>query len=189
MTRRAGYVLVGGQSSRMGRDKALLPYGDATLVEHVAARVAAAAGSATLVGPPEPYRALGYPVIADRHSGAGPAAGIEAALRSSPAEWNLVVACDMPAVPVEFLEELLQTAERAGARCLVPVSRNGRLEPLCAVWRRGCEDEIEALLNRGVRKMSEIVTALAPATFPADNEEWFENVNTPADWSRHERSI
>ena len=184
MERRAGFVLVGGHSSRMGRDKSLLPYGESTLVEHVAAAVKAAAGSVTLVGPAEPYRALGYPVIPDRHTGAGPAAGIEAALRASPAEWNLVVACDMPSVRADFLKELLDAAEQAGAQCLIPVSRTGQPEPLCAVWRRGCEDEIEALLRRGVRKMSEIVEALAPRFYPAGDGDWCENLNTPADWAR-----
>ncbi len=105
--KRAGFVLAGGSSSRMGRDKALLRYGSATLIQHVAERVATAVGSATLVGSPARYARLGYPVVPDNFLDGGPLAGIQAALAASAADWNLVVACDMPGVTVEFLEGLL----------------------------------------------------------------------------------
>ena len=63
-------MLAGGESSRMGRDKALLPFHGGVLAGHVAATVAAAAGSAILIGNPEKYGHLGYPVIPDRSPGA-----------------------------------------------------------------------------------------------------------------------
>ena len=66
---RAGFVLVGGASSRMGSDKASLPFRGGALVEHVAAAVAEAAGNVTLVGPPERYRDLGLRIIPDRYPG------------------------------------------------------------------------------------------------------------------------
>src|SRR5205814_2477042 len=66
--KRAGFVLVGGKSSRMGRDKALLPFQGSTLLEHIALHVAAAAGSVTLIGEPDKYRRLGFPVLTDNRS-------------------------------------------------------------------------------------------------------------------------
>ena len=60
---RAGFVLAGGASSRMGRDKALLPFEGRTLLQHVAGLVGRAAGSVTVVAPQERYPDLGLAVI------------------------------------------------------------------------------------------------------------------------------
>ncbi|HOQ46706.1 MAG TPA: molybdenum cofactor guanylyltransferase [Bryobacteraceae bacterium] len=182
---RAGFVLVGGKSSRMGRDKALLPYGGASLAEHIAARVKTAAGSATLVGNPGLFGDLRYPEIPDVRPNCGPLGGIEAALRHSPARWNLIVACDMPSLTVEFLTRLLEEAEARGSRCLVPVSPGGRPEPLCAVWDRGCLDTVSRLLDSGVRKMTEALDAVGAVYEPQVEPAWFENLNTPDELARH----
>ena len=182
---RAGFVLVGGNSARMGRDKALLPYGGATLAEHVAARVRAAAGSVALVGDSERYRALCLPVTPDLHPGRGPLAGIQAALQASNARWNLIVACDMPALTTEFLLSLLDRAEACRAPCLAPVSPAGRPEPLCAVWGRDCLAAVGAALRRNVRKMTEALEAVRALYWPVAEAAWFENLNTPRDWAGH----
>jgi len=73
---RAGYVLVGGRSSRMGRDKALLPFRGEPLACSVARQVELAAGSVVMVGDPDLYGSLRYPVIPDAFPGEGPLSGI-----------------------------------------------------------------------------------------------------------------
>lgn len=181
----AGFVLVGGSSSRMGRDKALLPYRRMTLARHVAARVEAAAGSVVLVGPPARYAALGHPVIPDGFPDCGPLAGIQAALAASGADWNLVVACDLPALGADFLADLLEAAASSGASGLLPVSPAGRPEPLCAVYRRDLARPLTLALQRGVRGVSEALAALPVARWPVAEPQWFENLNTPEDWARH----
>jgi molybdopterin-guanine dinucleotide biosynthesis protein A len=186
--KRAGFVLAGGASSRMGRDKALLPYGRATLIEHVAAQVAAAAGSAALVGPPARYARLGYPVIPDCFRGGGPLAGIQAALAASPAQWNLVVACDMPGVTAEFLQELLAAAEASGAEALVPQWPRGWVEPLCAVYRRELAAPLREALRRGERKAAAALAALRVAWWPIREPSYFENLNTPRQWARRRQA-
>jgi molybdopterin-guanine dinucleotide biosynthesis protein A len=182
--KRAGFVLAGGSSSRMGLDKALLRYGSTTLIQHVAARVAAAAGSASLVGSPARYRHLGYPVIPDNFADGGPVAGIQAALAASAADWNLVVACDMPAVTVEFLEVLLATAERSGAEALIPRWPRGWLEPLCAVYRRELAGPLAEALRQGVRKAAAALASLRVAYWPITEPGYFANLNTPRQWAR-----
>lgn len=186
--KRAGFVLAGGSSSRMGRDKALLRYGSVTLVERVAARVAAAAGTVTLVGPPARYCHLGYPVLADNFPGGGPLAGIQAALAASQAEWNLVVACDMPEVTAELLKKLLTAAETSRAEVLVPRWPRGWLEPLCAVYRRELADPLLAALRQGERKVTAALDGLRVAYWPIREPRFFENLNTPRQWARRRQA-
>src|SRR5205807_1738795 len=116
----AGFVLAGGRSSRMGRDKALLPYKSGTLMEHVAEQVLRAAGNVALIGNPSSYEHLGYPVYADRMPNNGPLGGIYTALSVSKADWNLIVACDLPRISVTQLRQVLEAANDA-AECIVPV--------------------------------------------------------------------
>jgi len=175
-------VLAGGQSTRMGRDKALLPFRGGALAAYVAATVAAAAGSAVLIGDPQKYGHLGYPAIPDRTPGAGPLGGIETALSCTAADWNLVLACDMPAVSADFLRELLDAGERCGADALVPAGPSGRLEPLCAVYHRRAAAALRRALDRGVRKVTEALAGLDAAPWPVIDSACFANLNTPEEW-------
>ena len=115
----AGFVLTGGRSSRMGRDKALLPIEGSLLVERTAERVRAAAGSVTLIGAPARYAHLGLPVLPDLVEDGGPGGpicGLHTALKTTRADWNLVVACDMPGLTAGFLSDLLAAAKATGMR-------------------------------------------------------------------------
>ncbi|MES1257997.1 MAG: NTP transferase domain-containing protein, partial [Acidobacteriota bacterium] len=85
---RAGWILVGGRSARMGSDKALLRIGGRPLALRIADAVAEVCGPVTLVGDPARYASLGLPVLADEFAGEGPLSGIEAALRGTRADWN-----------------------------------------------------------------------------------------------------
>ena len=181
---RAGFVLVGGLSSRMGRDKALLPFGETTLVEHVARQVAEAAGSVTLVGRPERYRHLRFSLIPDEFADGGPLGGIHAALAAASAEWNLVIACDMPAVTGPFLRELLDEAETSGCECLAARSPGGLPEPLCAVYNLACRDSLAAWLASGRRKASDWL-ATRRVRWHDTCGDWLRNANTSEEWEEY----
>jgi molybdenum cofactor guanylyltransferase len=185
---RAGFVLTGGRSSRMGRDKALLELHGTHLASRVADRVAAAAGSVTLIGDPRKYGGLGYPVCADIYNGCGPLAGVHAALSASDADWSLIVACDMPGVRPGFLRELLQQAEQMDKDCLLPAGESGRPEPLCGVYNRRALPAIERALESGIRKVLEGLSSLRVEILRVNDLELFRNVNTPADWLEYTRT-
>jgi molybdopterin-guanine dinucleotide biosynthesis protein A len=182
---RAGFVLVGGKSSRMGRDKALLPYRGRTLVEHIAATVGEAAGSVTLVGPPDRYAPLGFPVVADAVADCGPLGGILTVLTVTGAEWNLIVACDMPSLTAGFLDSLLLAAEESGGDCLIPASPSGQLEPLCAVYHRNCLSAVRQAIQHNQRKVTDALAGVRAVQRPVSQTAWFENLNTPQDWTIH----
>ena len=167
----------------MGRDKALLPLGDATLIERIAAQVLGAAGNVTLIGPPERYQFLGYPVVADKVPGCGPLGGLYTALSITSAERNLIVACDMPGLTKAFLKQLLEASDEAAAdvECLVPQSAAG-LEPLCAVYHRRCLVAAEHAVSHKLLKMHDFVNSLKSVKWPVFDPSALKNVNRPEDW-------
>jgi molybdopterin-guanine dinucleotide biosynthesis protein A len=161
----------------MGRDKALLPYRGGTLAGAVAREVEAAAGSVVLVGRVEGVE--GFRAIPDHYPGEGPLGGILTALEHTAAEWNLIVACDMPGISTPLLRELLDRADGDG---LVPLGPSGLPEPLCAVYHRRLRPVIEAAFGRGVRKVTDAFpdsVRLIPLAGA------FQNVNTPEDWAAY----
>jgi molybdopterin-guanine dinucleotide biosynthesis protein A len=177
-----GFVLAGGRSSRMGRNKALLPHRGGVLVEFVAATVQAAAGTAALVGSPERYARLGYPVIPDLYPGEGPLGGILTALAYSTATWNLIVACDMPALTEAFLDDLFRRAEAADADILLPLGKDGRIEPLCAVYQIRTHPALARAFASGIRKIAAALEGLRTVPVTVPDLAVLHNINTPTDW-------
>ncbi len=176
-------MLVGGRSSRMGRDKALLPVGGTPLAARTAARVEAAAGRVTLVGDPERYAGLGYPVLADRFPGEGPLGAIVTALGDTAAEWNLVVACDMPGLTSDLLQQLLQYAEANQLKITVAQGIAGIPEPLCAVYHRSAAEPLARAFAGGTRKVTAAFEGIPVGVYPVAEMGLLGNLNTPQDWA------
>jgi molybdopterin-guanine dinucleotide biosynthesis protein A len=192
----SGFVLAGGASKRMGRDKALLPYGGTTLVEYVAKTVREAAGSVALIGDPARLGHLGMPVFPDEplpagqsgnQDGAsfGPASGIYTALRITQTDWNLIVACDMPAVTGEILCELLRRAESSERYCVAALGPSRQPEPLCAVYHRRCLPALTRAIRDKRLRMRDLVKEIGAVWVPVETSA-LANVNTPAEWAEFE---
>lgn len=186
---RAGWVLTGGRSSRMGEDKALLELDGRALALRAADEVAKVCGSVALVGDPSRYVPLGLPVVADHFPGQGPLAGIDAALSATEADWNLIVACDMPSLNSAWLDTLFSTAEAAEeVDAVVPEHADGKREPLCAVYHRRCGAAVRKALENGVRGVIEMHSGLDPSRVRyvrVHQPEQFANLNTPAELKRY----
>jgi molybdenum cofactor guanylyltransferase len=182
----AGFVLVGGDSSRMGRDKALLPLNSGLLIERVAGQVAAAAGSVALIGEPERYKHLGLECLPDLRKGMGPLAGIEAALESGRGELNLIVACDMPNLESHWFCDLLCKAQASDALCVASRDAKGIVHPLCAVYRSGCLPGLQRALDAGRLKLMDLLGELRASTFEISSRVW--NINTPQEWAAWEHA-
>jgi molybdenum cofactor guanylyltransferase len=181
----AGFVLAGGRSHRMGTDKALLPWRGRPLVVHMAETVRAVAQPVHIIGAPDRYAGFGYPVVADEVAGEGPLGGILTALGLGLAPWNLVVACDMPALETATLRELLEHAAAHPADCCLPYTAPDRAEPLCAVYHVRALPALRRAFDAGVRKCTEAFEGLRIAAWTAPDPRVFANLNTEAEWQSY----
>jgi molybdopterin-guanine dinucleotide biosynthesis protein A len=184
----AAYILAGGASLRMGRDKAMLAPGGIPLILRIAEVVEPLAGPPIIVGPPTRYAALGYDVIPDDAPGIGPLGGIATALRHSNQGWNLILGCDLPFMTTSWLDYLIGRAVESNADAVIPQSAAGA-EPLCAVYRKACLTPVLAAIARGVRKVTDAFVGLQIDS--VSKQEWkpfdesgqlFKNMNTPEDF-------
>ncbi len=192
------FVLAGGQSTRMGRDKALLELDGRPLIEHATAKLRALGFSPRIIGS-RPDLARFAPVIADNYARMGPLGGIEAALAASDAEQNLFLAVDLPWLPVDFLRWMVKRAGCTGAVATLPRVQS-RPQPLSAVYSRAMLPHLKFALAEGDAKVVRAVERAAAATElrvdafdvesvtatqswfqPIPPHLWFQNLNTPAD--------
>ena len=169
----SGFVLAGGASVRMGRDKASLPYHGGTLLDHIAEAVREATGNVTVIG--------GFRGIPDKIPGLGPIGGLFTALTETTTDWNLVVACDMPGISAEALRMLLKRCEMSPSDC-VAASMDGQPEPLCAIYHRRCLPEVARAIEAKRLKMLELLAELTVELQPIEPAV-LANANTPAEWA------
>jgi molybdopterin-guanine dinucleotide biosynthesis protein A len=178
----SGFVLAGGKSSRMGRDKAALPYGGTTLANYVAALVREAAGTVAILGDPERYGALGYPVYPDLIPGCGPLGGVYTGLSVTSTDWNLMVACDMPSLSSAILRTLLDRAASSVAGCVAASGSAGEPEPLCAAYHRGrCLPVLKRAIEDKQLRMRDLLGELQTEIVSFASLALV-NLNTPAEW-------
>lgn len=180
-------VLAGGQSRRMGRDKALLPLGDQTLIEHVLAAARPLAHPGLIVGDPAAYGHLGWPVHADCRPGRGPLGGLYTALRTTAAPV-LLLACDLPFLTPAFLRYLV--SRRGPQQAVVPHTAAG-LQPLCALYEPSCMATVEAAIQADQLGMRHLLGNLSLDLVrekdwrPYDERDLlFANLNAPAEYQR-----
>lgn len=191
----AAFVLAGGASTRMGRDKALLELGGEPMLVRTGRLAAPHVASVAVVAPAERYAGLGLPLLPDRWPGAGPLGGIATVLNATDADWNLILSCDLPYLNSEWLTWFIPRAANSPAQVVAPESQRG-LEPLAALYHRACRETLTAAVEKGVRRVSEGLAEVLVERVRAS--EWealnlpgrlFDNMNTPEDYEEARRHI
>jgi molybdopterin-guanine dinucleotide biosynthesis protein A len=192
-------ILAGGQSRRMGINKALmrLDEGGPTVIEMVVARLAEPGLVAPILvtNSPEEYRFLGLESVRDDIEGVGALGGILTALRHSTCSKVFVVACDMPLLSVRLINHMLSVAGEYDA--LVPRWNEGkqvRVEPLHAIYSILCAEAADKRIREGRLKVSNFLGEIK-VTYLDENEmrrydprlRSFCNVNTPEEWESLKR--
>jgi molybdenum cofactor guanylyltransferase len=181
-----GFVVAGGRSRRMGRDKALLPWSGSTLLDLTLARLKTCCREvAILCGPERRYADHGVPVAPDLVHGKGPIGALLTGLSLLAGEPGLFLAVDLPHVPAALLAHLLGLAP--GHDVVVPVSAHGP-EPLCAVYSPACLEPVRTRIEAGQLKMTGFWPAVRVREVAEDELRpygdpalLFHNINTPRD--------
>jgi molybdopterin-guanine dinucleotide biosynthesis protein A len=188
-------VQAGGESRRMGQDKALMPFLGRPLIQRVVDRLAPIADEMIVTSNrPEDYRFLGLPLFSDLKPGRGALGGLYTALSSATCETVAVAACDMPFASAALIEAAVRLLAQEEADVVIPDSGDG-LEPLHAVYRRetclpAIESAIEADQWRLISWFPQVkVRILQPDEIelydPAGLSFW--NLNTPEEFAEAER--
>jgi molybdopterin-guanine dinucleotide biosynthesis protein A len=185
-----GFVVAGGESRRMGTDKALLPWGGGTLLDRALATLRAVCADARILcGPTPRYLDHGAVVETDRQAG-GPLAGLEAALAAAGPRPALLLAVDLPWVEPALLSRVLSLL--AGHDAVVPIV-DGRAQPLCAAYAASCLDPLRRRLAAGERRMTSFwpdvrVRRIDEAELPGFAlDRVFRNLNTRDDYEEARR--
>jgi molybdopterin-guanine dinucleotide biosynthesis protein A len=192
-----GFVLAGGKSSRMGRDKALLEVGGRPMMQIAVEKLRGFCADVSIAGNREDLSNFA-PVVREERVDYGPAAGIEAGLKASRQEWAMFIPVDVPLVPMEFLRLWAKEA----LRVRMSVSFLGILgkQPAFCLLQRERQATFSRLLDKGERRLEPLLNSTAEAdeyaSWMYDERDlygypdyrgpdqdtlarWFLNVNTP----------
>ena len=177
-------VLAGGQSRRMGRNKALIKWDGQPLIARVLAAADSLHAPIFIVGDPDQYAHLGFPVYPDLYADLGPIGGLHTALATA-ANPVLLLACDLPFLTPEFLHLLV--GRRGIHQAVVPCSADGT-QPLCALYEPSCQAMIESAISarklsmRGLLQRLNVDQLGEEVWRPYDESGLlFANINTPAE--------
>jgi molybdopterin-guanine dinucleotide biosynthesis protein A len=180
------FILAGGQSRRMGRDKSQLLLDNQTFTDRIAQTLFELTDSVTLVGSRQPNSK--YAVAPDIYPSWGALGGLHAALAACSREWAIVVACDLPFVTAELFQHL--AALRDDYEAVVPLQPDGRPQPLSSLYRiEPCLRRAAELIEAGKRRPLDLLELVNTRWVPFNElmnldqaEKFFVNINTPDDY-------
>jgi len=191
------YILIGGRSSRLGRDKAAVELGGKTLAQRAFKTVTHALPKSrvTFVAANEAQFAIEailaegrfiFDLIPDR----GPLGGLHAALADAQTARVLILACDYPFVSAELIKLLADAIDNEHG-VVLPEQVDGRLQPLCAFYKTAAaRPVVQETIDRPrvPPPLHEIVNELDPRIVPAEeygglagSDRFFVNVNSDLD--------
>ena len=189
MSEISAVVLAGGQSRRLGANKAFIEIGGQTLIKRVLQTISPLTEDVIVVtSEAEPFRHLGVHLMGDVYPGKSSLGGIYSGLLAAKYQQALVVGCDMPFLNGALLRYMVSLA---GEYEVIIPSYDSFLEPLHAIYHKQCLEPMRLLVEANRLRISEVfckgriryITAEEIATFDPAHLSFF-NINTPEDLLR-----
>jgi molybdopterin-guanine dinucleotide biosynthesis protein A len=188
-------IQAGGESSRMGEDKALKTFLGRPLIQRVVERLSPIGDEVIVTtNRPEAYTFLNLPLFPDLKPGRGALGGLYTAIASATHPFVAVVACDMPFASASLVEAASQLLLAEEADVVIPRSDEG-YEPFHAVYRRAtCLPAIESAIAADQWRMVAWFPQVNVYTLTSDEVKRYDllglafwNVNTPEEFAEAER--
>jgi molybdenum cofactor guanylyltransferase len=182
-------ILAGGKSSRMGKNKALLPIEGVSNIERIKNSLTEIFDDILIVANDvDAYQFLNLPVVSDKVKDKGPLAGIQAGLLAAKHETNLFIACDMPFISPQIAKQLLKYSE--GYDAAVPVI-DGKQHPLFAVYKKCVLPTIDNCLQTNQLRIKHLIERVNVKLINEEHllnkeidklEQVFYNMNHPSEY-------
>jgi molybdopterin-guanine dinucleotide biosynthesis protein A len=180
-------ILAGGKSRRMdAQDKAFLTFNGRTFLEHILTQVATFPEiliSATPSAHQQRYTRFGFPIIPDEYVEHGPIGGIYSVLHACRSPFLLVLSCDMPFFERTLAEYLALQAANGLHDALIPLTSDGRAQPLCAVYAKTSAPVFLSQIRAGNNRLRDTLALLNTRYIPLEQSGFpdtlLTNVNTP----------
>lgn len=177
-----GLILIGGQSSRMGTDKALVKWQGKTLLERAINTIAEVTEDIYLSVNTEQFEALrnNYQCILDKHADRGPLGGIYSALEELKTSL-IVLAVDMPKLNKETIDAL--TNQSNATHLITCYQLNDRIQPFPSYWSIRSLQQVESSLKNNHLSVVKLINQLKPNLLSIEGGQAFDNLNSPSDLS------
>lgn len=179
-------ILTGGASRRMGRDKAMLPYGGSTMLQYLIDKYSTLGPVAVSVNKPGRFPFTGAVELCDAYPDLGPLNGIVSAFANTEADCVFLTGTDLPFGDTALVEKLMELKGEADA-CVMRRGKKG-MEPLFAIYGKACGEAARACLARGEKSFFDMlqqvnVRFVQPEELPGfDLEHILMNINTAEEY-------
>jgi molybdenum cofactor guanylyltransferase len=179
----AAFLLAGGKSSRMGRDKGLINLAEKPMAKYAIETLEKMGLTPTIVTNNEAYASLGYPMIQDIIPDKGPMGGLYTAMENTQATYVLLVSCDMPFVPKEAFQKLIEAARE---QSVIVSEFMGKTNPLFALYHKSLKEQLKENLDLEKLKMLDFISEtdfekVDMEDLVLQSPKRFTNINTPED--------
>ncbi len=186
-------VLAGGKSTRMGRDKALIPIQGVPMLQLICTIAEACTDKVYVVTPwPELYQELLTPKsqfirevpltgeTGNESRTHGPLVGFMQGLAAVETNWVLLLACDLPNLRLEILQDWISKLDTISENKMAALVENNQIwQPLCGFYRRRCLPELTRYIQEGGRSFQQWLKSYSVEVLLLEDPEMLFNFNSP----------
>lgn len=177
-----GYILIGGESSRMGLPKGNLKIMGQKFIKHILTALVPSCEKIIMVGDKSYYDHSEMERIPDINKNQGPISGIYSALVHSTTKWNFIFSCDIPTLTNKHVEKLLPK-ENSDSLPRILKDKNG-LHPLIGIYPKSATAVVKNQIEKGDFKLLNLLQETGFKTIEIKDENEILNINSQLDYKK-----